>query len=84
MSEDIVSTLSCSPVINHIFPGPCSIVSYFSEVLQHSFDHHVPRHAHYVTRTMSRRSALWITADIRKALKRERCTIQACTTSLFC
>ena len=65
MSEDIVSALSCSPVINHICPDPCSIFSYFSEVLQHSLDRHAP----YVTRTMSRRSAPWITADIKKLCK---------------
>ena len=40
MSEDIVSALSCSSVINHMCPDPCSIVSYFSEVLQHSLDRH--------------------------------------------
>ena len=62
MSEDIVSALSCSPVINLICPDPCSIVRYFSEVLQHS----LVRHAPYVTRTMSRRSAPWITAGIKK------------------
>ena len=50
MSEDIVSALSCNPVINHTCPDPSSIVSYFSEVLQHSLDRHAP----YVTRTMSR------------------------------
>ena len=65
MSEDIVSALSCSPVINYICPNPCSIVSYFSEVLQHSLDRHAP----YVTRTMSIRSAPWITADIKKLCK---------------
>ena len=51
MSKDIVSALSCNPVINHICPDPSSIVSYFSEVLQHSLDCHAP----YVTRTISRR-----------------------------
>ena len=61
MSEDIVSALSCSPVINHICPDPCRIVSYFSEVLQHSLDRHAP----CVTRTISRRSAPWITADVK-------------------
>ena len=65
MSEDIVSTLSCNRVINHIWPDPCSIVSYFMEVLQHSLDRHAP----YVTRTMSSRSAPWITADIKKLCK---------------
>ena len=53
MSEDIVGVLSCNPVVNHICPDPSSIVSYFSEVVQHSLDCHAP----YVTRTMSRRSA---------------------------
>ena len=53
MSEDIVSELSCNPVINHICPDPSRIVSYFSKVLQHSLDRHAP----YVTRTVSRRSA---------------------------
>ena len=49
MSEDIVSALSCSLVINHICPDPCSVVSCFSEVIQHSLDCHIA----YVTRTMS-------------------------------
>ena len=65
MSEDIVSALSCNPVINHICPDPSSIVHYFSEVLQHSLDRHAP----YVTRSISRRSAPWITADIKKLCK---------------
>ena len=60
MSEDIVSALSCNPVIDYIRPDPS--VSYFREVLQHSFNLHAP----YVTRTMSRRLAPWITADIKK------------------
>ena len=53
MSEDIVSALSCNPVINHICPDPSSIFHYFIEVLQHSLDCHAP----YITRSMSRRSA---------------------------
>ena len=65
MSEDIVSALSCNAVINHICPNPSSIVNYFSEVLQHSLDRHAP----YVTRSMSRRSAPWITADMKKVGK---------------
>ena len=67
MSEDIVSALSCNSVINHICPDPSSIVNYFSEVLQHSLDRHAP----YITHSMSRRSAPWITADIKK-LSKER------------
>ena len=62
MPEDIISALSCNPVINRICPDSSSIVSYFSEVFQHSLD----RHALYVTRTMSRRSAPWITAGTKK------------------
>ena len=65
MSEDIVGVLSCSPVIDHNCPDPSSIVNYFSQVLQHSLDRHPP----YVTRTMLRRSAPWITADIKKLCK---------------
>ena len=65
MSEDIVSALSCNPVINHICPDPSNIVNYFSEVLQHSLDRHAP----YVTCSMSRRSALCITADMKKLCK---------------
>ena len=65
MSEDIVSALSCNPVINHICPDPSSIGNYFSEILQHSLDRHAP----YVTRSMSRRSAPWITVDIKKLCK---------------
>ena len=65
MSEDIVSAISFNPVINHICPDPSSTVNYFSEVLQHSLDCHAP----YVTRSMSRRSAPWITADIKKLCK---------------
>ena len=42
-----------------------SIINYFSEVLQHSLDLDAP----YITRTMSRRSAPWITADIKKLCK---------------
>ena len=65
MSEDIVSAISRNPAINCISPDPYSIVSYFSKVLQHSLDRQAP----YVTRTMSRRSAPWITADIKKLCK---------------
>ena len=65
MSEDVVSALSCNPFMNHIYPDPSSIVNYFSEVLQNSLDCHAP----YVTRSMSRRSAPWITADIKKLCK---------------
>ena len=67
MSEDIVSALSCNPVINYICPDPSSIVHYFSRVLQHSLDRHAP----YITRSMPRRSAPWITADIKSSVKRE-------------
>ena len=64
MSENIISALSCNPVINHICPDPFSIINYFSKVL-HSLDRHAP----YVTRSMSRCSAPWITADIKKLCK---------------
>ena len=50
MLEDIVSALLCNSVIDYIRPNPSSIVSYFSEVLQHSLDLYAP----YVTRTISR------------------------------
>ena len=79
MSEDIVSALSCNPVINHICPDPSSIVIYFSEVLQYSLDCHAP----YVTHTMSRRSAPWITADIKKLCK-ERDVLYKRARRLFC
>ena len=65
MSEDILGALSCSPVINHNCPDPSSNFNYFSEVLQHTLDRQAP----YVTRTMSRRSAPWIAADIKKLCK---------------
>ena len=65
MSVDIVSALSCNPDINNICPDPSSNVNYFSEVLQHSLDRHTP----YITHSMSRRSAPWITADIKKLCK---------------
>ena len=38
---------------------------FFNEVFQHSLDRHAP----YVTRSMLRRSALWITADIKNLCK---------------
>ena len=34
MSEDIISVLSCNPVINHICPDPSSIITYFNKFVK--------------------------------------------------
>ena len=64
MSKDILSALPCNPAKNYICPDPSSILRFFSEELQYSRDHHAP----YVTCTISRRSAPWITTNMKKAL----------------